>query len=80
MLKNVVGLVTGGASGLGKATVERWVTGGNSWLVCYKWHWLYFFGHCFDKVPQTVNEKRNPCSRVSVSEWILLLSVLRGNY
>ena len=28
MLKNVVGLVTGGASGLGKATVERFVREG----------------------------------------------------
>ena len=28
MLKNVVGLVTGGASGLGKATVERFIREG----------------------------------------------------
>jgi len=34
MLKNVVGLVTGGASGLGKATVERFVREGARVTVC----------------------------------------------
>jgi len=34
MLKNVVGLVTGGASGLGKATVERFVREGGRVTLC----------------------------------------------
>ncbi|XP_069693284.1 3-hydroxyacyl-CoA dehydrogenase type-2-like [Periplaneta americana] len=34
MLKNVVGLVTGGASGLGRATVERLVNGGGRAVLC----------------------------------------------
>ena len=34
MLKNVVGLVTGGASGLGRATVERMVKEGGKVTLC----------------------------------------------
>ena len=34
MLKNVVGLVTGGASGLGRATVERIVREGGRVTLC----------------------------------------------